>query len=480
MSARVTQTTAPGWFNLTGANSPNYNGTGYSCSTNGLYLVTDRTTTTPIVSLELSFSSPVCGPVTFTITDINGSNVSLPTYGGFRDDITITAYDQNNVAIPLGTNMITNNGSGSCGGGSFGASYVVTSGSSLKVVGCTYDDCYTDYFTIYSSSRMISKIVIDYASGNKDWGGTTISNPDRQYIIVNNVRAYTPCFGLTSVCGNPISLTATQLSGFPPTSGTGLLAGYPNPSISPPTAPTYQWTGNAGSFSTTNPSSLTSTTNVSGLTSSGGTFTMTGQNNKGCVATKSLTVNNTVCVTLPIELLSFEGLCYDEDRRFYWSTASESNNDYFVLQQSRDGTSFTDVSNVDAAGNSTELKTYFAAANLLGGDYFRLMQVDYNGERSFSEPIFLQCKKEGYEEVTAYPNPFQEELVLDLTAFNVDRVDIEIKDLNGAVVLHELKEDTRINPKIILDLHEIKKGIYNVLVKKTGGEYLLNKKIVKL
>lgn|GEM_PF-2315593 len=481
MSARVTQTASPGWFNLTGGMSPNYNSSGYSCSTAGLYLVTDRSTTSPVVSLELSFSSPVCGPVTFTITDINGANVSLPTYGGFRDDITITAYDQNNSVITLSTAMVTNNGSGSCGGGSFGPSYVVMSGSSLKIVGCTYDDCYTDYFTIYSATKMISKIVIDYASGSKDWGGTTISNPDRQYVIVNNVRAYTPCFNMSYVCGNPVSLTATQLSGFPPTSGTGLLAGYPNPGIATPTAPTYLWTGTAGTFSVTSPSSLASTTNVSGLGSGGGTFTMTGQNNKGCSATKQLTINSTNCVVLPIELLSFEGLCFDKERRFYWSTSSEHNNDYFVLQQSRDGEHFFDVQRIKGAGNSEELKTYMAISGLSGGDYFRIMQVDINGEYTFSDLTYVPCKINSVEELSIFPNPVESSMSIDFSGFNESELSVRIVDLNGRTVFNSLRPLNDDSSIFTIDVNEIDQGIYSVLViDNSNQEILFTKRIVKL
>ncbi len=458
MTTRITQSSNPGWWNLTGANPPNY--ATYSPGTcspiTGLYMVTDRVSTSPIVTMELTFSAPVCGPLTFTIADINGANLS------FRDDVTISAWDQNNIAIPLTTAMVINNGSGNCNGGAYGT-YTHVTGNSLKVVGCSYDDCALDYFTIYSSTKMISRVTIDYASGNADWNGSVITNPDRQWIIVNNVRAYTPCFNLSSACGPPVSVTATQLSGFPPTSGTGLPAGYPNPSISAPTAPTYAWTTNAGSLSVTNPPSLPSTTNVSGLTASGATITMTGQNNKGCIATKSLLVDNSLCITLPIELLTFEGICFDGERNFYWSTSSEKDNDYFVIQQSKDGISFIDVEKIQGAGTSNELNTYFGQIQNNNGDYFRLKQVDFNGRISLSDPIYTECNFEIKENFIIVPNPIEGDYQIQFNAKRSSVVQITIKDLNGNLLDLNTREVTQGLNKIDAKLHsKISSGIYFV------------------
>ena len=214
MTARVTQSANPGWFNLTGAMSPN-NATyapGACGSFTGLFLASNRATTAPVTTLELSFSPPVCGPVNFNIADINGANSS------FRDDVTISAFDQSNAAIALTTAMVNNNGSGNCNGGNYGT-YTHTTGNSLKIVGCSYDDCARDYFTIHSSSRMISRITIEYGSGNRDWNGNSISNPDLQYIIISSIRAYTPVINITQNCGvNPVTLTGTVAAPtvFPP------------------------------------------------------------------------------------------------------------------------------------------------------------------------------------------------------------------------------------------------------------------------
>lgn len=451
MTAKVSSTGTPGWFNLTGANSPNYASyaPGACSSFTGLFLATNRPNTTSVVSLEASFSPAVCGPLTFTIADLNGANAS------FRDDVTITAFDQNNVAIPLTTAMVTNNGSGSCAGNPAGYTPVALSGSGVKVIGCSYDDCFLDYFTIYSSTKMISRIVIDYASGNKDYNNTTITDPALQYIIISNIRAYTPVLTITPNCGtNPILLSTSVTSAFPPnTSPWGVPASYPAlPAGAQPGAPTYSWTGTAGTINS--PSSQNTT--ISGLTAAGGTFTVTGQNNRGCIATKSITLNSTVCVTLPIEMTSFYGTCADNMSELKWSTASEINNDYFLLEQSKNGVDFVTVAQVDGAGTSNSEVNYQTRVSADNGSYYRLKQVDFDGHSEQTDVIYVTCKT---PEVSVFPNPFENTIVVKLDKKETRSPAIKIRDLNGKEVFMLSMDNTNLT-EIVLDLKELKSGMY--------------------
>ena len=472
MTAKVTSTGTPGWFNLTGANSPNYAtyAPGSCGSFTGLFLATNRPNTTSVVSLEASFSPAVCGPLTFTIADLNGANAS------FRDDVTITAFDQNNVAIPLTTAMVTNNGSGSCAGNPAGYTPVALSGSGVKVIGCSYDDCYLDYFTIYSSTKMISRIVIDYASGNKDYNNTSITDPALQYIIISNIRAYTPVLTITPNCGtNPLLLTTSVTSPFPPsTSPWGVPASYPGLAAgAQPGAPTYSWTGTAGTI--TSPSSQNTT--ISGLTAAGGTFTVTGQNNRGCVATKSITINSSVCATLPIEMTRFFGTCTDNISELNWTTASEHNNDYFLLDQSSNGVDFETVATVDGAGTSTEEMDYSVRVSSEKGSYFRLRQVDFDGKSEQTDVIYVACEE---PEVDVFPNPFENQVVVKIDKKNVRRQVIKIRDLNGKEVFMLTLDEVHQN-EYVLDLRILYPGMYLLQISdEENSDFLINSKITKL
>ena len=90
---------------------------------------------------------------------------------------------------------------------------------------------------------------------------------------------------------------------------------------------------------------------------------------------------------LPIELISFthnKG-CYT------WVTASEINNDYFVLEGSNDAINWSNMDYISGAGNSTVLLTYTTCVNS-EFEYVRLKQVDYDGKYSFSNILFIVSK----------------------------------------------------------------------------------------
>lgn len=481
MTARVTQTANPTWFNLTGpvgasGMSPN-NATyapGTCSSFTGLFLASNRTSTTPVVRLELSFSPAVCGPVNFDIADINGANSS------FRDDVTISAFDQDNVAIPLTTAMVNNNGTGNCNGGDYGT-YTHTTGNSLKIVGCSYDDCARDYFTIHSSTKMISRITIDYASGNRDWNGNTISNPDLQYIIISSIRAYTPVINISQSCGvNPVTLTASVAAPtiFPPTTSPwGVLStNYPAlPAGSRPTAPTYSWTGTAGTINS--PTNLVTT--VSGLTSAGGTFTITGQNNRGCVATKSLTLTPVNCVVLPIELTEFGGKCAKNGSiDLFWTTKSESNNSHFIVEQSSDGIHYVQAMKVNGAGNSSTEMNYSTSLKLRKGQYFRLRQVDFDDQSAVSDAIFVPCEEDATQ-VSFYPNPAGDFITVSGQILkNTSETYLEVFSLDGKWI-KRIDISNQHESEFSFSISDLESGLY-IFKLISDLEVYTSEKIVKL
>ena len=95
---------------------------------------------------------------------------------------------------------------------------------------------------------------------------------------------------------------------------------------------------------------------------------------------------------LPIELISFTGeriKCNENSIK--WSTASEINNDYFEINRSSDAINFNKIGEVNGAGNSTQILSYFfidlnPPASL---NYYRLKQIDYNGNNEISSIISI-------------------------------------------------------------------------------------------
>lgn len=116
----------------------------------------------------------------------------------------------------------------------------------------------------------------------------------------------------------------------------------------------------------------------------------------------SSTLNN----PLPVELLNFNAVLFDRKVLLNWQTASEKDNDYFQIERSQDGILFQPLINVDGAGNSNTLLSYNAIDEnpFQGTSYYRLKQVDFNGEFSHSETRVVMWE-EGVNTLLIYPNP---------------------------------------------------------------------------
>jgi hypothetical protein len=87
--------------------------------------------------------------------------------------------------------------------------------------------------------------------------------------------------------------------------------------------------------------------------------------------------------TLAVQLTDFS--CHQEERsiEIKWRTESELNSDYFVLEKSEDGVQFHPFVQTKAQGN-TSLPTDYIISDITpetGINYYRLTEVDMNGER---------------------------------------------------------------------------------------------------
>ena len=84
---------------------------------------------------------------------------------------------------------------------------------------------------------------------------------------------------------------------------------------------------------------------------------------------------------LPVTLLDFTAKDKKDYIELKWSTATEKNNDYFVVQKSDDAEDFTTITTVKGTGNSNIIQNYLYKdlniSNVI--NYYRLLQVDYDG-----------------------------------------------------------------------------------------------------
>ncbi len=164
----------------------------------------------------------------------------------------------------------------------------------------------------------------------------------------------------------------------------------------------------------------------------------------------------------PVEWLDFDATPDRGQVLTKWSTATEINNDYFVVERSQDGEHFEAFAEVPAAGNSSETQTYqtWDASPYMGRSLYRVKQVDLDGSFSYTHQVEVFFGAD--LSMVIYPNPAEDQAWLDLEWKERGTLHLEILDGQGRVVQ---TQDRMLEPgmqHIPIDAERLPEGFYTV------------------
>ena len=209
-------------------------------------------------------------------------------------------------------------------------------------------------------------------------------------------------------------------------------------------------------------------------------------NGTGSITSNSFTGFNTIFTlanttggnnTLPVELLNFNAKKLNDKVQLSWSTASEMNSDYFEVERSTDEKNFVPVALVKAAGNSNVPLSYEMPDTfpLLGKNYYRLKEVDYNGSTTYSDVCLIQFDKKNQNTFIIYPNPSTSLINIHSSENNLDVKSLRIYDLNGKALGY--KKIDSLNGIIKIKLDEgYASGVYKIVLQ--NSETILSETVL--
>lgn len=147
-----------------------------------------------------------------------------------------------------------------------------------------------------------------------------------------------------------------------------------------------------------------------------------------------------------------------------WATASEDNNDRFEVERSQNGKNFTKIAEVAGAGNSATTLNYNytdRAANT-GINYYRLKQVDTDGQFEYSHVVAVNSMAAVNASMEVYPNPATATNYVHVSLNSTSSAQLKIMDRNGRTVFaHEVEPGLQQIQLSIAELN-IPKSIYYV------------------
>lgn len=165
---------------------------------------------------------------------------------------------------------------------------------------------------------------------------------------------------------------------------------------------------------------------------------------------------------LPIELVSFTVECKENQKQASWVTATEINNAYFELEESQDAINFYTIANIATQnGNSATEQQYSTSFdnNQHITNYYRLKQIDENGNYIYSSLVKVSCGKTSISPIVSiYPNPTTSYLQLSIQHIE-GNISYSIYDVQGKEIMTKqtnLIDDFKEN----IDVSQLAKATY--------------------
>ena len=135
---------------------------------------------------------------------------------------------------------------------------------------------------------------------------------------------------------------------------------------------------------------------------------------------------------LPVEFVDFQAKLVGQQVELHWATASEVNNDYFLLERAGADRFFSGIAQVASQGDGNELRIYRSTDYdpLDGINYYRLKQVDLDGQFSYSSIVEVINHQEN---IRLFPNPVRKDqgLTLKIASERATEIHIKLFSLQG-------------------------------------------------
>lgn len=184
---------------------------------------------------------------------------------------------------------------------------------------------------------------------------------------------------------------------------------------------------------------------------------------------------------LPVSLKNFEAAAHGAEVLLKWETNGEINNKGFYVEVSGDGRHFRSIGFIASKETNSRQPLQYSyrdtEVNKKGVYYYRLHQQDIDGTSTYSQIKAVQFKL-GTTDISAYPNPFTNSIVLQVPSYSEDVLQLNIQDMTGKSVLYKTFNMQEGINSISLSLEEgLPTGLYLITLR--FGNTLSQIRVVK-
>lgn len=187
-------------------------------------------------------------------------------------------------------------------------------------------------------------------------------------------------------------------------------------------------------------------------------------------------------IGLPVKMTEFTVQLQNDNAMLRWTTVSETKNDHFDIERSVDGINFSKMGTVSGSGTTTDNKNYqysdplYTSAKVI---YYRLKVVDIDNKGSYSKIVALRLSGLlNLKNFTVYPNPFNNELKLQITSVSETSIKIRINNNSGQLESnYTITVQPGENIVVLTNLETLKPGMHFMEIISEDGKF--TQKIIK-
>jgi hypothetical protein len=190
---------------------------------------------------------------------------------------------------------------------------------------------------------------------------------------------------------------------------------------------------------------------------------------------------------LPVELLGFNAASVSGGIELQWSTASETNNDFFEIMRGVSSIgAFARIATLPSQGNSATGHHYeYLDREVEAGRtyWYYLADVDLSGNRTEHRELMRSATMAGSAELpsdyslSAYPNPFNPSTTISFALPEADIVRIAVYDVSGRWIQTLVNEQRAAGRHTVtFDARDLPSGVY--FARMESGSFALTRKLL--
>jgi hypothetical protein len=164
-------------------------------------------------------------------------------------------------------------------------------------------------------------------------------------------------------------------------------------------------------------------------------------------------------LSLPVDLISFEGKNKETHNALTWKTATEKNAQYFLVER-KDNDKWTEMGRVKAVGNSAETQNYaLDDMNPLPLSIYRLKTLDVDGTETVSKIITISRTEKPFT-LKMFPNPAKDFVTFRTNSTENQAFTVTITDISGRILIQKNYDITSGGADNHINISALSNGIY--------------------